>query len=308
MRKNIQVLALLCLVTLLRSLLNAQGTSPSIHHGDNPEYQAGKLYVKVKNSSSFELLGYPEAPPVADPELLTIMNRYGVSKVEKPFAAFHTDYFDRTYRFTFEASANVENLIADLSSVSYIEFAEKVPAIYGQVVSNDPIQPYHLGLLNANGASNIHISPGTTVVAIVDDAVMTTHEDLAAAIGPLNRDVADLDNNPNPPFTGIAAAIGGHQFSHGTHVAGIAGAVTNNATGLASIGWNNTLMCVKVKADNDASGSLPFAYDGVTWAATNGAQVINMSWGGTAFSAVEYNIILTARNMNIVMVAAAGNN
>ena len=59
-------------------------------------------------------------------------------------------------------------------------------------------------------------------------------------------DVADNDNNPNPPNTNL---------DHGTHVAGISGAHTNNNTGVASIGFGISIMPVKATRDNNFNGN-----------------------------------------------------
>jgi thermitase len=67
---------------------------------------------------------------------------------------------------------------------------------------------------------------------------------------------------------------------HGTHVAGIVGAATNNGQGVAGLGYNTTVMNVKVMGDNGTGSSGSIA-QGVVWAADNGARVINISAGAT---------------------------
>ncbi|MDT8411823.1 MAG: S8 family serine peptidase [Vicingaceae bacterium] len=275
-------------------------------------YQTGKIYVKVTNNSTIELT---DSPTLSRGDIQNIFNQFGVINVEKPFAILNTPIFDRTYLITFTDTLNVDSFIINLETVDVIEYAEKVPMMYEQIIPNDPLQSntgqQYLNLINANGSSNIfQTNPGATgntVVAIVDDAVLTTHEDLAANIFTSNRDVADLDNDPNPPFSG-SAATNGTRFAHGTHVAGIAGAVTDNNTGIASVGWSNHIMGVKTRANSDFSNVLPYAFEGVAWAVANGAQVINMSWGGAPASQTHYNILTQAQSLGIVLVAAAGNN
>lgn len=303
------------LVVLINIVYGQSGTSSpqiQINLSEMPLWQTGKLYVKIVNNSNEDLSNYPS---ISRNDILDILSQYGVTDIEKPFAILNTPIFDRTYRITFTDTLNVDSFILKLSTIDVIEYAEKVPMMYQQIIPNDPMQSLtgqqYLSLINADGASNIHqTNPGAvinTVVAIVDDAILTTHEDLAANIFTLNRDVADLDNDPNPPFTG-PAFTNGTRFSHGTHVAGIAAGVTNNNLGIASVGWSNNIMAVKTRRSTDnCNGCLPFAYDGVAWAIANKARVINMSWGGGGASQTNYNIMINAQNRNIVLIVSAGN-
>lgn len=277
-------------------------------------YEPDKIYLKISNNSNVDLINYPDIPLDTTNILYSIFTNYGVVNVEKPFVGFNTPKWDRSYRITFTDTSNINCFISNLQSVYCVEYAEKVPIMYTNIIPNDSLlgEQYYMSLINADEASNIFqtnpLAAGNTIVAIVDDAVLTTHEDLATNIFANNWDEANNDNNPNPPFTGVAA-VNPNRFSHGTHVAGIAGGVTNNTHGIASVGWSNNIMCVKTSPDNNTTNSVPSAFDGVEWAANNGAQVINMSWGGFAPSQMQYNILRDARDLHdIVLVASSGNN
>lgn len=94
---------------------------------------------------------------------------------------------------------------------------------------------------------------------------------------------------------------------HGTHVAGIAAAETNNGEGLASAAYNATYMPVKAggaPSDPDAVG---FGFEGILYAAENGADIINCSWSGSSSSEAEKEVITLATEMGVLVVAAAGN-
>ena len=93
---------------------------------------------------------------------------------------------------------------------------------------------------------------------------------------------------------------------HGTHVAGIAAAVTNNSKGVAGLGFNAALMNVKVLGDN-GRGSYSWVANGIIWSADNGAKVINMSLGGSSASQTLEEAINYAWSKGVVLVAAAGN-
>ncbi len=96
---------------------------------------------------------------------------------------------------------------------------------------------------------------------------------------------------------------------HGTHVSGIAAAVTNNdSIGVAGTSWNTTIMPVRVGyTASDGYGTIPWGYEGIEYAADNGADIISLSWGGTSSSSTAQDIIDYAWGMGAIIVAAAGN-
>ncbi|HNF30422.1 MAG TPA: hypothetical protein PLY81_09095, partial [Chitinophagaceae bacterium] len=205
MKKQHWLLSLVCLLIsfITKELIGQiQVTANNL-----PIYQDGKLYVKIKLQSSVIVVSKDSITNDTGDSIKTVFARYNVTQTEQPFTILNDINLNKTYRLTFSDIINVENFITDLQQISAVEYSEKVPAIYTTAVPNDPMQPYHLPLVNSNAASNIHISSGNAIVAIVDDAVLTTHQDLAANVGILNRDVADLDNNPNPPLTGPTAVF-----------------------------------------------------------------------------------------------------
>jgi uncharacterized repeat protein (TIGR01451 family) len=139
------------------------------------------------------------------------------------------------------------------------------------------------------------VTRGSTgvIIAILDTGVNTDHPDLTDKIvQSVNFTDADTDDDI---------------FGHGTHVAGIAAAATNNGIGVAGLGYDSSLMNVKVLRDN-GSGYHSWIAAGITWAADNGAQVINMSLGGGSSSQLLEDAVNYAWSKGVVVVAAAGNN
>ena len=133
-------------------------------------------------------------------------------------------------------------------------------------------------------------------IAILDTGIDQNHEDLAAKI------VA----NKNCTSGRGASRTVDDKYGHGTHVAGIAAAITNNGKGVAGVGFNSTLMNVKVLGDT-GSGNYSWVANGIIWAADNGAKVINLSLGGTSPSSTLEDAVNYAWNQGCVIVAAAGN-
>jgi PKD repeat protein len=92
---------------------------------------------------------------------------------------------------------------------------------------------------------------------------------------------------------------------HGTHCAGIAAAVTDNGIGVSGISWNCSYMGLMCDINND----LTFAWDGIIYAADNGADVISNSWGGFSWYYREFltDILDYANGLGSIVVAARGN-
>ncbi len=257
-------------------------------------------------------------------EISYIFSQYQVESVQRPFIHLNTDIFDRTYKIQFASISKAEALIRDLERLDDVEYAERVELLRPTLTPNDPGVPqqYHLNNISAFDAWDIHTG-GNAVVAIVDDAVRISHNDLSPNVWvntaeiPNNGidddangyvddvngfDVADLDNNPNPP-----ASAADFNFSHGTHCAGIASGATDNGTGIASIGFSNKIMGVKCTSDNGNPQFVENGYEGVAYAMAAGADVISMSWGGPQASQTAQNVFNQAHGMGITLVAAAGN-
>jgi len=135
-------------------------------------------------------------------------------------------------------------------------------------------------------------SPGISI-AILDTGIDMDHQDLAGKI------VSDINFSDSPTSDGI--------HSHGTHVAGIAAAITDNGNGVAGIGADCSLMNVKVVGDN-GSGYYSWIAEGIIWAADNGADVINLSVGGQSPSEMLEDAVDYAWSKGVVVVAGAGNN
>ncbi len=141
------------------------------------------------------------------------------------------------------------------------------------------------------------------VVAVVDTGVDYNHEDLKDNIW----------TNPNPSS---ANDIHGWNFvdnnnnvmdnnGHGTHVSGIVAAENNNL-GTTGVAYNAKIMPVKV-LDSNGSGSYTNIAKGVDYAVDHGANVINLSLGGTSPDSTLETAIQYASSKNVVVVMAAGN-
>jgi subtilisin family serine protease len=139
------------------------------------------------------------------------------------------------------------------------------------------------------------ITKGSTgrTIAVIDTGIDTSHPDLAGRI--------------KPGFNAITGTSNVNDDNgHGTIVAGIAAAITNNNRGVAGAAWNAGIMPIKALAA-DGSGTDADIAEGITWAADHGASVIVLSLGGPGSSAALSAAVIYARDHNVVMVGAAGN-
>ncbi len=120
----------------------------------------------------------------------------------------------------------------------------------------------------------------------------------------------DEDNDPMPK-EGVA---NNSTWAHGTHVAGILAATTDDNFGIASTAYSAKIMCVKGSFDSqNGEPGINNGYDGITYAAKAGYYagtftIINNSWGGGGFSSSENSVINNAHNTyGAIIVSAAGN-
>lgn len=153
---------------------------------------------------------------------------------------------------------------------------------------------YGLDKIQAPQAWDITIGSSAIVIAIVDTGFDLNHPDLAGKFV-AGYDFFDNDSDPSDP---------GNE-KHGTHVAGIAAALTDNATGMAGTSWGAQIMPIRVCDGNECSDAA--IADGIVWAAENGAKVINLSLGGEISYSATQAAIDYAYNMGVTIVAATGN-
>jgi subtilisin family serine protease len=136
---------------------------------------------------------------------------------------------------------------------------------------NDPLfaRQWALDQVNAPEAWARGARGAGTTIAVVDTGVDLQHPDLSSKLVAGHDLVANNGDCPSGPQD---------ENGHGTHVAGIAAAVTNNGIGVAGVAPDAQTMPVRV-LDADGTGTSDVIAAGIRWAADHGAQVINLSLG-----------------------------
>ena len=206
------------------------------------------------------------------------------------------------------------------------------PTLADPVVPNDPKYPeqWSLALLKLPQTWALEKGNRNIVIAIIDSGIDYRHDDLApkAWINPNEIPENQLDDDGN----GYIDDVYGWDFTdapnlqaegdylegdnepidergHGTHVAGIAGAMPNNGIGIAGVAWACPLMAIRAGLSLGGSSRMQDddSASAIVYAADNGASVINMSWGSEHRSFVIQDAIDYAYAHGAVLVAAAGN-
>jgi subtilisin family serine protease len=265
-------------------------------------FYPGQLWVQIQPEATINLQADVDKIQLDSFKSLIgeeLANHYNLNRVRKPFHFAKDKSISEVYQLFFEEGQELA-FAQELERLNIVTYAEQIPIMRPTLTPNDlgpetgTNSQWSLWKVNAQQAWDITTGNTEIKVAIVDDAVLTTHPDLIPNLLP-GYDVADNDNNAMPNTA---------DMSHGTHVAGIVGAATDNGTGVASIGFN--IKIIPVKSSN-LPQTITDAYGGVVWAYENGANVINMSWGGSGFSQTGQNIMNNAYAANCILVAAAGN-
>ena len=162
--------------------------------------------------------------------------------------------------------------------------------------------------IDAKDAWNTITSAAGTIVAVVDSGVRYTHQDLAQNMW---RNPQENNDGYSGDLYGINAITGSgnpwDDYGHGTHVAGIIGAVGNNGVGVVGVCWRVQLMALKF-IDSQGNGSVSDAITCIDYAVSHYASVINFSWGDPSWnSQALYDAIKAAGNAGTIFVAACGN-
>lgn len=154
----------------------------------------------------------------------------------------------------------------------------------------------------------------SVVVAVIDTGVDYTHEDLKDNIWVNTKEIPGngIDDDGNGYIDDVYGVdletgrdSGMDDNGHGTHVAGII-AASNNHIGVVGLAYNVKLMPIKAGMASGFFNQSQIA-KGILYAYNNGADVINMSFGGSASTIAVQDALETAYT-RCVLVAAAGNN
>ncbi len=226
------------------------------------------------------------------------------------------------------AGDDLDRIVQRLQADPRIEHAEPNRMIRLQSIPDDPLFDEQWPLRNvgqSGGTPGADLRAGLAwdrtvgarqiVVALIDSGVDADHPDLAANLFTNPGEIAGngLDDDAN----GYVDDVHGWDFindipethddsGHGTHQAGIVGAVGNNQTGIAGVAWQVSLLPLKF-ANAGGFGATIDAVASIDYAIEIGADVILAGWGGNDFSVAIYEAVMRADDAGIPFVTVAGN-
>jgi len=239
--------------------------------------------------------------------------------IEATMAAYTTKKIRRipkvdVYQLQIPKYFTVEEMVYALNQNPDVEYAEPNYLARIAVTPNDPFFQYQYALRNSGqeigqagaprGKAGADIKATTAweetkgteeeIIAIIDSGVDLLHPDLKNKIKSSGRDFVNDDFDATD------------DLGHGTFVAGIAAADTNNNEGGAGVAWNCKILPVKV-IDKEGWGDYSWLIEGLIWAADNGADVINLSLGGDEAADSLRDALKYAHDKGVVIAAATGN-
>lgn len=293
------------LVFLLPFLLVFSDISAQNNYVDN------ELIVKLKPNTTISEIPKSTQRSIGIIEVASIFQNtdpHGIRNIEETdFASFHSIFLNG------EVSVpKAANILLKTGLFEYVE-----PRYIGELAysTNDPgyANQYALQLIQAEKAWDLSKGNSSVLIGVVDAGIDTSHYDLR---GKYFENVADPINGLDDDNDGFIDNYWGWDFKsktgnvqlsggidHGAQMSGLIAPNTDNAAGIAGIGFNCKMLGVKV-----TNGSaVVYGYEGIKYAADKGCKVINCSWNIKAFSKFGEEMVDYAFSKGALVIAAAGN-
>ncbi len=308
---------------------------PMNSHATPPEITPGELLVCITPDALSELQALEAKSPIA-----VLFDQHNIDSYRPILSDSHAikkhkTRLHRTFLLRFSLTANLLKLKTALEESNLIEevvYNYLRPTLADRIVPNDPKfkEQWGLPLMQLPKGWKIEKGSRDVIIAIVDSGIDYRHDDLVSKVWVNPNEIPDngIDDDENGyiddvhgwDFTDAPSlqaegdyTVGDNEpideSGHGTHVAGIAGALPDNGIGIAGVAWNCSLMAVRAglslgggarMQDDDSAAAIVYAAD-------NGANIINMSWGSKQQSYVIKDAINYAHKHGVVLVGAAGN-
>ncbi|HVT00906.1 MAG TPA: S8 family serine peptidase [Patescibacteria group bacterium] len=276
----------------------------------NAPYVANKLIVKYKDSYTEDEIN----------NLKGKLDNIGIESQEPLFDSKNDKNLSNFYVLTFKKGVDVKKVAKDLANTPEIE---AVGADYifknQQTVPNDPYfnQQWDMVKIGMPQAWSLTKGSNSVVAAVVDTGIDYNHPDFVGRTIIKGKDFSTCNQYIDNGDTVTCASVKSpdddpmDDHSHGTHIAGTIGAMTNNGVGVAGMNWNVTLMAVKAM-NAQGEGEVTDIMKAMKYAADNGANIINLSLiapvpcGDPTVVGYQDTIDYVV-SKNVYVVAAAGN-
>ncbi|MEI6169996.1 MAG: S8 family serine peptidase [Candidatus Saccharibacteria bacterium] len=244
----------------------------------------------------------PDAPQAAkDSAIITIENESDRILVAQANNIGADEIKNIAGSTSYKINIPKSDIIIPASSSGSIKTQDNI--IYRALATpNDPLfsSQWDLNKISAPSAWDLSKSSSSTKVAVIDTGFALNHQDLSGKFDIANA--YDFINNDNSPMAGDTGAF----VYHGTMVAGLAGASTNNGTGVASVGWNAKILPIQA-LDDEGNGSTFTVATAINYAVSKGVKIINLSLGSFSADPTMESAINDAIANGVSVIAASGN-
>lgn len=305
-------------------------------------------YRTAERTGSVEALGIAAIDRVATQVGAMAFEPEFRGETPPPFGSDHVD-FTAFYLVRLAPGANLDRALAEFRSLADVKSADPIAVLPVSTVPNDSLwnvstwfyQPSRHDI-HAPEAWNITTGDTSIVVAILDTGVLTDHPDIGGTVagspGQIWTNAAEANGTPgrDDDGNGFIDDVHGWDFvnrgsgvglpagedccvedndpndfaGHGTVVAGLVGALSNNAIGVTGTAWNVRLMPVRVAWSDNASllgrVDMSYAAQGIRYATRAGARVINCSFATQILAGLDA-AAAEAAAAGVTIVCAAGN-
>lgn len=265
----------------------------------------GDIIVKFKNNTN---VGQAIGDSIKSFNDKVDKDHFTVSNFKSIVNNSNSKYFssdssiNKVYKFR-NNKVSLNESLQMLRKMSVVDYAEPDYTFNLSAIPNDADygKQWHLSKMSAPQAWDKTTGSHSIIVAVIDSGVDYNHPDLSANMwrntsGHVGYDFGENDNDPMDVQ------------GHGTHMAGVIGAVGNNNNGVTGINWNVKIMAVKAVGTNAVLAPSSTVASSIIYAADNGARVINMSFGAPGvYSQTVANAIEYAYSKNVILVSSAGN-
>lgn len=336
---HVVVLALLCIVP--RNAISQEFTPETVlFNGRELQVVSGRLQVRMTAIRSATELGrilpdgfsvehqflpqqrttFFSSQAIIAPSVETSMTPARAAQRRELFDA--EERLTRTFTIAFRGARSVLSAAGFLRKMlpQEVEIIEPCTLDQLHAVVNDPLLPQqdYLRTIGFDKTWEIFKGSDSITIGISDDGIFQGHEDLSGNIAMNSREVPnnEIDDDGNGyiddhrGFNFSATQMRGEtrgrtSFDHGTRVAGLAAASTNNSKGIAASGMRSRFFPMAVAG---RQGGIQFGYQSLVYAAERGFAVVNASWGAVKpASAIDQSVIDFCLAKDVLVVASAGN-
>lgn len=320
---GIRLFLFLCLLGNL-SALHSQPIMET--YNDLPAYQEGTFVLSLSPDVTLLTGSLPTGITSLDQELA----RYGVYHLEaaiphlKGSGLPESETLERVYYAQYDHPMSPPEVATIFARDPHVTYAEPRYHFFPTAIPDDSAYSSmpEFGRIQAEMAWDFAKGEnGNVVIAIIDGGTDWNHEDLLANVWTNPNEIAGngIDDDAN----GYADDVHGWNFvtnspdptgqastpniaRHGTHVAGTAAGVTHNAIGMSSLSWNCKFMPINI-ANPNVDDLWSYFFEGIIYAAANGADVISVSGGSPFYTEFGREAVAFAHANGALVVAAAGN-